>query len=126
MASMTKRAQYEWERAEAAEAEAKALHDEIATLRADLERARKWNADMVAKAAEGGTLDGYREMGARLAKAEERAEKAEAERDEALETLREIATSLSWGRDRMQAQARAHLDRADPPAPDRLHRDRRP
>lgn len=33
----------------------------------EIERLRKWNAEMMEKAASGGTLDGYREMGAALA-----------------------------------------------------------
>lgn len=36
----------------------------------EIDRLRKWNADMVAKSASGGVLDGYREMGAKLAAVE--------------------------------------------------------
>lgn len=50
----------------------------------EIERLRKWNAEMVEKAASGGVLDGYRDLGARLA-----AKDAEIER--LREALREAA-----------------------------------
>jgi len=40
--------------------------DAITALRAEVAALRKWNADMVAKVAEG-SLDGYRELGAKCA-----------------------------------------------------------
>lgn len=61
----------ERKRAERAEAERDKL-------KAENERFIKWNQDMVAKSAGGGTLDGYRELGQRAAAAETRAERAEA------------------------------------------------
>ena len=54
--------------------------ERIKDLEARAEKAEAWNREMVAKAASGGVLDGYREMGEKLAEAETRAEKAEAER----------------------------------------------
>lgn len=54
-------------------------------LRTELDKAREWNRQMVEKAAEGGALDGYREMGARIAA-------LEAERDR----LREAGDKLSF------------------------------
>ena len=66
----------------------------------EIERLRWWNADMVAKAASGGTLDGYREMGARLAA-------LEAERDrlrEALEWYEAHVAALEAERDRLWAE----------------------
>lgn len=40
-----------------------ALTAELAEARSEVEMLRKWSADMVAKAASGGALDGYRSMG---------------------------------------------------------------
>ena len=54
---------------------------EIATLRAEVERLREWQRQMVQKAADN-SLDGYRELGAKCASLEERTEKAERERDD--------------------------------------------
>jgi len=42
---------------------------------AEIARLAKWNQDMVAKAASGGALDGYRELGARAARAEAEVER---------------------------------------------------
>ena len=58
-------------------------------------KAEAWNRAMVAKAASGGVLDGYREMGAKLAAAETRAEKAEAERDALREAVRKAEAALA-------------------------------
>lgn len=67
----------------------------------EIERLRKWNADMVAKAASGGTLDGYREMGARIAARE--AERAKRDDTTAPAWRRRLAAERlraldSWGR----------------------------
>ena len=51
----------------------------LTKLKEQVAELQKWNADMVAKAASGGVLDGYRELGQRAANAEARAEAAEAE-----------------------------------------------
>lgn len=46
---------------------------------AENERLREWNRQIVEKAAAGGTLDGYRELGARVAAAESLADDLRAE-----------------------------------------------
>lgn len=46
------------------------LPAEQTALRLGLEQAQQWNREMVEKAASGGVLDGYRELGARAAAAE--------------------------------------------------------
>ncbi len=61
--------------------------EEITTLRAEVERLREWQRQMVQKAADN-SLDGYRELGAKCASLEERTETAERERDEAEERAR--------------------------------------
>lgn len=58
----------------------RAIAGEIKRLERELaEEVVKWNQQMVAKAAEGNNLEGYRELGAKLAAVEARAEAAESE-----------------------------------------------
>lgn len=56
----------------------------------EIERLRKWCAAMVEKAASGGTLDGYREMGAALASKDAEIAALKAERDKMREALEKI------------------------------------
>lgn len=58
------------------------LSDEAYGYAEQVERLEEWQRQMVQKAADN-SLDGYRELGAKCASLEERAEKAERERDEA-------------------------------------------
>ena len=59
------------------------LSDEAYGYAEQVERLEEWQRQMVQKAADN-SLDGYRELGAKCASLEERAEKAERERDAAL------------------------------------------
>jgi hypothetical protein len=66
--------------------------DAIESLERRLREAEEWNRKMVEKAASGGVLDGYRELGAKCAALEERAERAEDERD----ALKAHAEEMAW------------------------------
>lgn len=63
------------------------LSDEAYGYAEQVERLEEWQRQMVQKAADN-SLDGYRELGAKCASLEERAEKAERERDEARAEVR--------------------------------------
>jgi hypothetical protein len=69
----------------------RALAAERDALRARAEKAEEWNRQMVEKVADGGTLDGYRELGMKVAAAESRAEAAEAKLERAREALEPFA-----------------------------------
>ena len=54
------------------------LQAKLAEVKAERDKAQRFGQDMVARAASGGVLDGYRELGARAAAAETRADAAQA------------------------------------------------
>lgn len=85
-----------------------ALCDQIAALRAEVERLKKWQRDMVAKAAEK-SLDGYRALGARAAAAENQRDTEKARADAA--ELRTVeAHSLAKGLRAATLNAEAERD----------------
>lgn len=71
-----------------------------AALLAEIERLREWNRQMVEKAASGGTLDGYRELGAKLANAEAEIERLRATVDRLQQQWAENAPAVRYKTER--------------------------
>lgn len=90
----TKIAMDDWEAARnAVRAALRAALAKRDALKARAEKAEQWNRDMVAMAASGGKMDGYRELGAKLAAMEARAEAAEAENARLREAVERYLTA---------------------------------
>jgi hypothetical protein len=74
-----------------------ALSARLAEVEKERDKAQSFGQDMVARAASGGVLDGYRELGARAAAAESRADAAEAKLAQAVEALKALVEAHENG-----------------------------